>query len=457
MYIQQLYTPCLAEAAYYIESNGEAAIIDPLREPDPYLQLAKERGSNIKYIFETHFHADFVSGHLDLSKKTGAEIIYGPTATAKYPITTAKDNQIFELGDIQIKVLHTPGHTLESSCFLVIDNQGQDYAVFTGDTLFVGDVGRPDLAVNANLSREDLARNLYLSLQEKLIPLADHVILYPGHGPGSQCGKALGKETWSTIGAQKKYNYALNVDSEDDFVSRVTEGLSAPPQYFPKNAQINKEGYSSIDNVLEKANTPISVNEISASENVLILDTRSPQEFSAGYIPGSINVGLNGFFAVWVGTLIEDLKTKILLVTPEGKEKETILRLARVGYESVIGYLEGGFTAWKQANKHTDKVSNICPVSFRNNPAHKSVLDVRTLDEYSNGHVDGALSIPLSEIYKHLPNLNKAKVHYVYCKSGYRSMIASSILKRNGFDHIVNVKQGYEGISSKNGCCSVKP
>ena len=457
MYIQQLYTPCLAEAAYYIESNGEAAIIDPLREPDPYLQLAKERGSNIKYIFETHFHADFVSGHLDLSKKTEAKIIYGPTATAKYPITTAEDNQVFELGDIQIKVLHTPGHTMESSCFLVIDNQGQDYAVFTGDTLFVGDVGRPDLAVNANLSREDLARNLYRSLQEKLIPLADHVILYPGHGPGSQCGKALGKETWSTIGAQKKYNYALNVESEDDFVSRVTEGLSAPPQYFPKNAQINKEGYSSIDAVLEKANTPISVNEFSASENTLILDTRTPQEFSAGYIPGSINIGLNGFFAVWVGTLIEDLKTKILLVTPEGKEKETILRLARVGYESVIGYLEGGFTAWKQANKPTDKVSNICPVSFRNNPAHKSVLDVRTLDEYNNGHVDGALNIPLSEIYKHLPKLNKAKVHYVYCKSGYRSMIASSILKRNGFDHIVNVKQGYEGISSKNGCCSIKP
>lgn len=457
MYIQQLYTSCLAEAAYYIESNGEAAIIDPLRETDPYLKLAEERGTVIKYVFETHFHADFVSGHIDLARKTGAEIIYGPTAEAKYDIIVAEDEQRFPLGDVYIKVLHTPGHTMESSCFLVIDKQGNDHAVFTGDTLFVGDVGRPDLAVKTDLSQENLARFLHRSINEKLLTLEDSVIVYPGHGAGSQCGKSLSKETQSTIGQQKQYNYALNTTSEDDFVQQVTKGLNTPPQYFPKNATINKYGYNNIDEILEKSDQPLSVDDLrTAKEKALIIDTRPAAQFSSGFVPGSINIGLEGSFAVWVGTLIEDLNTPIVLITEEGKEKETTLRLARVGYENVMGYLNGGFDAWHKSGEKKEVVANSCPVDFRANLSGKQILDARTKEEYTSGHIKNAKNLPLAELINRLSELDKSSSYYVYCKSGYRSMIAISLLKREGFKHIINVKKGYDGIKNpkKTCCCS---
>ncbi len=451
MFIQQLYTNCLAEAAYYVESNGEIAIIDPLRETEPYLKMAEERRAEIKYVFETHFHADFVSGHIDLANKTGAEIIFGPTANAEYPVTVAEDMQTFALGDVQIKVLHTPGHTMESSCFLVIDEQGKNHAVFTGDTLFIGDVGRPDLAVKSDLSREDLARFLYRSINEKLLNLEDNVIVYPGHGAGSQCGKVLSKETQSTIGAQKQFNYALKAKSEEDFVNQITNGLNAPPQYFPKNALINKQGYKSIDVVLEKANNPLSVDKFEIErikKNVIILDTRTVEEFSSGFIPGSINIGLHGFFAVWVGTLIEDLNSNILLITEKGQEKETALRLARVGYENIVGYLNGGFEAWENAKKELDMITNCDPVEIGKSYKEKFILDVRTESEYKDGHVENARNFPLATLQKQLKDLDNSKAYHIYCKSGYRSMIASSILKANGFREIVNVKNGYEGIVS---------
>lgn len=458
MYIKQLYTNCLAEAAYYIESNGEAAIVDPLRETEPYEQLAKERGASIKYVFETHFHADFVSGHIDLAQKTGAQIIYGPTADAGYEITVAEDEQLFPLGNIQIKVLHTPGHTMESSCFLVIDENGKEHSIFTGDTLFVGDVGRPDLAVKSDLSREDLARFLYRSINEKLIPLEDEVIIYPGHGPGSQCGKSMAKETQSTIGIQKQTNYALNTKSEDDFVEQVVCGLNVPPQYFPKNAQINKEGYQqSIDNILNKADNGLTVEQFEKEKNkegYIIIDSRSASEFSAGFVPNSINIGLDGFFAVWVGTLIEDLNSPILLVTEEGDEEKTALRLARVGYENVIGYLKGGIAAWQSAHKETWSVENVCPTNFRANYQGKNMLDVRTENEFSDGHLEGAINVPLANLSTLLTELDSTLTYHVYCKGGYRSMIASSILKREGFKNIINVKKGYDAIVDDTKACS---
>jgi hydroxyacylglutathione hydrolase len=460
MYIKQLYTNCLAEAAYYIESNGEAAIIDPLRETTPYLELAKERDSKIKYVFETHFHADFVSGHIDLAKATGAAIVYGPTASAEYDVMVAEDMEQFPLGNIHIKVLHTPGHTLESSCFLVVDEHGKEHAVFTGDTLFIGDVGRPDLAVKTDLSREDLARFLYRSINEKLMTLHDDVIVYPGHGAGSQCGKALSDETESTIGQQKQYNYALNVSSEDDFVKQVTEGLNAPPQYFPKNAVINKKGYQSIDVVLEKADTPLTADQFETEKNkeqTLVIDSRASSEFSTGFVPGALNIGLDGFFAVWVGTLVEDLNTPLLLVTEKGMEKDTALRLARVGYENVIGYLDGGFDAWLEAGKTEDTIINMCPVDFKANSNDKSIIDVRNFPEYDAGHVENAKNIPLAALENSLSELNVKDTLHIYCKSGYRSMIASSILKRNGFKNIVNVKKGYDGIANPElTCCCIK-
>lgn len=460
MYIKQLYTNCLAEAAYYIESNGEAAVIDPLRETEPYLELAKERKAKVKYVFETHFHADFISGHVDLAQKTGAKIIYGPNAEANYDITVAKDGQHFDLGGVNIKVLHTPGHTLESSCFLLLDEQGKEHAIFTGDTLFIGDVGRPDLAVSSSLSRENLAKFLYRSINEKLLTLNDDVIVYPGHGAGSQCGKSLAKETQSTIGEQKKYNYALQTTSENDFVKQVLEGLSTPPQYFPKNARINKQGANNLDEILRKANRPLSVDaflEEKEKSKAIIIDTRPVSTFSLGFIPGSINIGLEGFFAVWAGTLIENLDTPILLVTDEGKEKETTIRLARVGYENVIGFLRGGFMEWQKAEKKEESIDNCCPVDFKTNISDKLILDVRTNGEYDDGHVENAQNIPLSELATRLSELDKSTTYYVYCKSGYRSMIASSLLKRNGFNQVINVKKGYQGITDpKRVCCCSK-
>jgi hydroxyacylglutathione hydrolase len=460
MYIQQIYTKCLSESTYYIESNGEAAIIDPLRDINPYHRLAETRNCKIKYIFETHFHADFVSGHIDLAKTTGAQIIFGPSAKAKYEITIAKDYQDFKLGEITIKVLHTPGHTMESSCFLVIDKNGKEYAVFTGDTLFIGDVGRPDLAVTSNLSKEDLARYLYHSINEKLIVLDDSTIVYPAHGAGSQCGKNMSNELFSTIGNQKKFNYALKLKTEESFIKTVLEGLTNPPQYFPKNARINKEGYQPIEDILKKADNPLNANSFKKKmneEDIVILDTRQASIFSAGFIPGSINIGLEGSFAVWIGTLFENPDTNFLLVTEKGKEEETVIRLSRVGYENVGGYLKGGFDAWKSSGESSLKISNCCPVLLRMENSDKNIIDVRTVKEYSEGHIDAAENISLKTLEKSCKTLNKTSKYYVYCKSGYRSMIATSMLMAQGFQQVINVKKGYEGYNNKcDTCCSIK-
>ena len=460
MYIQQIYTKCLAEAAYYIESDGEAAIIDPLRDIDVYLDLSKERNASIKYVFETHFHADFVSGHSDLKDATGAEIVYGPGAKASYEITAADDNQVFSLGNIKIKVLHTPGHTLESACFLVLDEEGKEHSIFTGDTLFVGDVGRPDLAVSSTISSTDLASMLYSSITDKLKPLPEGTVMYPGHGPGSQCGKSLGPEIESTLGAQLNGVNSVINQTREEFVEMVTSGLNTPPQYFPKNAGINKSGTKkSVDVILKDSLKPLSIEEFNAEaakENTVILDTRPATIFPMGFVPNSINIGLEGFFAVWVGTLLEDLNMRILLVTEEGKEKDSITRLARVGYDNVIGYLDGGVDAWKGVESTTEKVENVCPAKFKELHESFNVLDVRTAAEYEKGHLSNAVNIPLAELESKLAELDNNETYYVHCKSGYRSVIACSVLKKNGIKNVINIKKGYDALMSDNGCCSLK-
>jgi len=453
-YVEQMYTGCLAEAAYYIESNGEAAIIDPLREVDPYIQKAKERGTKIKYVFETHFHADFVSGHLDLAKKTGAQIVYGPMAEPNFDAYIAKDGEEFKIGDITIKVLHTPGHTLESSTYLLIDEEGKPRYIFTGDTLFIGDVGRPDLAVKGNLTEKELAGLLYDSLRNKIMPLPDDIIVYPGHGAGSACGKNIGKETFDTLGNQKKKNWALQNISKEEFVKEATTGLLPPPQYFPKNALLNKLGYESIDVVLEREYTPLSVSEFKEKmkTGALVLDVRSSQEFAAGHIPGSINIGLDGGpFAVWVGSLIEDLNTPILIVTPEGRERETIIRLARVGYENCLGYLEGGIISWKNAGEKLADIHQIDAAEFvkRYNVEDINVIDVRKPTEYESSHLGKAKNIPLDFIQKHLSEFSNNEKYYIHCAGGYRSMIACSILKKNGIENITDVKGGFSAIAQQ--------
>jgi len=453
-YVEQMYTGCLAEAAYYIESNGEAAIIDPLREVDPYIQKAKERGTKIKYVFETHFHADFVSGHLDLAKKTGAQIVYGPMAEPNFDAYIAKDGEEFKIGDITIKVLHTPGHTLESSTYLLIDEEGKPRYIFTGDTLFIGDVGRPDLAVKGNLTEKELAGLLYDSLRNKIMPLPDDIIVYPGHGAGSACGKNIGKETFDTLGNQKKKNWALQNISKEEFVKEATTGLLPPPQYFPKNALLNKLGYESIDVVLEREYTPLSVSEFKEKmkTGALVLDVRSSQEFAAGHIPGSINIGLDGGpFAVWAGSLIEDLKTPILIVTPEGRERETIIRLARVGYENCLGYLEGGINSWKNAGEKLADIHQIDAAEFvkRYNVEDINVIDVRKPTEYERAHLEKAKNIPLDFIQKHLSEFSNNEKYYIHCAGGYRSMIACSILKKNGIENITDVKGGFSAIAQQ--------
>jgi hydroxyacylglutathione hydrolase len=450
MYIQQLYTSCLAEAAYYIESEGEAAIIDPLRETQPYLDLAKQRGTKIKFVFETHFHADFVSGHIDLARKTGAKIIYGPTAAPEYEAHIGKDNEIFQIGKIKIKLLHTPGHTPESSCYLLLDETDSPYAVFTGDTLFVGDVGRPDLAVKSELTQEDLAGMLYDSLNNRLKTLPDEVIVYPAHGAGSSCGKNIGKETFSTIGQQKDSNYAMQPMSKEDFVKAVTEGLSAPPKYFFMDAMINKKGYQSIDEVMQNNAKALAVNEFETliKGNITILDTRTPDDFEKGFIPGSVNIGLNGQYAPWVGAVI-DPNIPLLLVTDEGKEEEAVLRLARVGYENVKGFLKGGVGAWLSAGKNLDTVKSITAEEFVNE-AEKgtAVLDVRKPGEWAGGIVEGAELIDLTNLLQSLSLLNKENPYLVHCAGGYRSMIAVSLLKKYGFQKLVNVYGGMGKIKS---------
>jgi len=455
MFVQQLYTGCISESAYYIESNGIAAIIDPLRDIDAYLQLAKQRNATIKYIFETHFHADFVSGHLDLAAATGASIVYGPNTVTKFEVTVAKDNQIFEIGDVTLQVLHTPGHTLESSCYLLKDDAGKDHAIFTGDTLFVGDVGRPDLAQKDNeITMEELAGMLYDSLHEKIMPLANDVIVYPAHGAGSSCGKNLGSETFSTIGIQKQTNYALQPQTKEAFIKAVTEGLAAPPQYFPINAKINKEGYESLDTVLANGMKALSASafkeQITKFEPV-ILDTRNATVFTQGFIPGSVSIGLEGRFAEFAGTLLPFDKA-ILLVCEPGTEKESIVRLARVGFENIIGHLAGGFDAWSKEGESIDLIIDVeadelaMDIPFDPNMV---IVDVRKTSEFDNGHIKEALTIPLDELTDpaSMANFDDNQNIYIHCAGGYRSVIASSLIKRQGIHNIRNVVGGFKAIS----------
>lgn len=452
MVIEQLYTGCLAQGAYYVESNGEAAIIDPLRDTSPYIRKAEKAGARIKYVFETHFHADFVSGHLDLAKKTGATIVYGPNANTTYEAYHAKDGETFALGNVMIKVLHTPGHTLESTTYLLIDETGNDKAIFTGDTLFIGDVGRPDLAIKGELTEQDLAGMLYDSLQTKIMPLADHVIVYPAHGAGSACGKNMSKETTDTLGNQKRFNYALRAKSKAEFVEKVLDGLTTAPAYFAENARLNKEGYESIDCVLQRGSQAFSPDAFEAAVNetgALVLDVRNADEFAKDFIPNSINIGLNGQFAPWVGALIPDLTQPIALVTPVGQEGETILRLARVGYDNCIGFLDGGFTSWQQAGKEVDTVESISAEEFatrwRQNP-DVAVVDVRKPTEFAEEHVEGAENRPLDNLNDHMAGLQRNEPIYVHCAGGYRSMVANSILKARGFANVVNVEGGMAAI-----------
>ena len=446
MYIEQLYTNCLAEAAYYIESEGEAAIIDPLRETEPYIELAKVRGASIKYVLETHFHADFVSGHIDLARKVNAEIVFGPGANTDYKVHNAKDGEELKLGKVRIRVLHTPGHTPESSCYLLLDEVGKEYAVFTGDTLFVGDVGRPDL-LDGVISQDDLASMLYDSLNNKIKTLPDEVIVYPAHGPGSACGKNIGIETHSTIGDQKKFNYALKAVSREDFVKEVTEGILPPPPYFFEDARINKTGYSPIDDVIRENNHPLTVAEFrrAFSSGALLLDTRQPDDFEKGFITASLNIGLNGQYAVWVGTLL-DIKKPLLLIAEPGKEEESVLRLARVGYENVVGYLAGGIAAWTEP---LETVTSITAEQLKSEiDKGVGILDVRKPGEWNFSHLKSAQFFPLSDMPHNLRLLDKGKPYVVHCGGGYRSMIAISLMKQNGFKNLINVSGGFDSMLS---------
>ena len=454
MQIEQIYTGCLAQGTYYIESDGEAVVIDPLREVDSYIQRAERDNAKIKYVFETHFHADFVSGHLDLSEKTGAAIVYGPTAKPGFKAIVAEDGQEFTVGRITLKVLHTPGHTMESICFLLKDENGKEVGLFSGDTLFIGDVGRPDLAQKlvSDLTQNKLAGYLYNSLRTKIMPLANDIIVYPAHGAGSACGKNMSKETTDTLGHQKLTNYALRADmSKEEFIKEVTTGLVAPPAYFPLNVMMNIKGYDSIDKVLERGQHALSPQnfETAANEtNALILDTRSPQTFAKGFVPNSINIGIDGNFAPWVGTLIPDIKQEILLIADEGREEEVITRLARVGYDFTIGYLKGGFDAWKNAGKEVDHIISISADELADIMSKRqiNILDVRKQSEYQSEHVIDAGNASLDFINESMLQVDKAKTYYVHCASGYRSMVFTSILKARGYDNLIDVKGGFKAL-----------
>ncbi len=454
MIIEQIYTGCLAQGAYYIESNGEAVVIDPLREVEPYIQKASKNGAKIKFVLETHFHADFVSGHVDLSKKTGAPIVYGPTAKPGFDAIIATDGQEFNVGDLTIKVLHTPGHTMESTCYLLKDASGKDIGLFSGDTLFIGDVGRPDLAqkVVADLTQEKLASYLYDSLRTKIMPLSDDITVYPAHGAGSACGKNMSKETTDTLGNQKKTNYALRADmTKEEFIKEVITGLVAPPAYFPLNVMMNIEGYDSIDTVLERGNQALSPEAFEAAANetgALVLDTRAPQTFAAGFVPNSINIGIDGQFAPWVGAMIPDIKQEILLVCEPGREEEVVTRLARVGYDHTIGYLEGGFEAWKKSGKEIDQIVSIdtAELSKRMQANNIEIIDVRKKSEYLSEHMVEAENAPLDFINDSMAQLDKNKTYYVHCAGGYRSMIFNSILRARGYDNLIDVKGGFKAI-----------
>ncbi|MBK8441984.1 MAG: MBL fold metallo-hydrolase [Sphingobacteriales bacterium] len=455
MTVEQIYTGCLAQGAYYIVSNGEAAIVDPLREVQPYLNRLERDGVRLKYIFETHFHADFVSGHLDLSRKTGAPIVYGPTAVPAFDAIIATDGQVFDLGNVKIKVLHTPGHTMESSTFLLIDENGKDHAIFSGDTLFLGDVGRPDLAQKAaNLTQEQLAGLLYDSLMNKIMPLADDVIVYPAHGAGSACGKNMMKETVDTLGHQKEMNYALNQPNKDAFIAAVIEGLTPPPAYFGMNVAMNKGGYTNFDTVLLQGMRALNVEEFEVAAehgDALILDTRNQNDFAKGFIPQSINIGLDGDFAPWVGALIMDVKQPLLLVTPEGKEEETITRLSRIGFDNALGYLKGGFEAWQAAQKESDTIDRITPQQFaeRVKIGESVVVDVRKESEYAAEHIEEAYSKPLAYINDWIKDINPQQHFFLHCAGGYRSMIAASILQARGYRNFTEVQGGYNAVAKE--------
>ena len=454
MKIEQIYTGCLAQGAYYIESDGEAVVIDPLREVQPYIEKAEKNHAKIKYVFETHFHADFVSGHLDLGNKTGATIVYGPTAQTDFAAHIAKDGEEFKVGKITFKVLHTPGHTMESACFLLKDEAGKEVALFSGDTLFIGDVGRPDLAQKAaHLTQEELAATLYDSLRNKVMPLNDDIIVYPAHGAGSACGKNMSKETSDTLGHQKATNYALRANmTKEEFVKEVTKGLLAPPAYFPLNVMLNKHGYESIDDVMKRGNIALSPEAFEAAANetgALILDTRDPQIFAKGFVPNSINIGIDGSFAPWVGAMIPDIKQQILVVDEPGREEEVITRLARVGYDYTIGYLKGGIEAWKNAGLEVDEMESISAEELADRLQQDKeaiLLDVRKESEFQSEHVESAESAPLDFINDSMLKIDKNKTCYVHCGSGYRSMIFASTLKARGYDNLVDIKGGFKAI-----------
>lgn len=457
MKVEQIYTGCIAHAAYYLESNGEAAIFDPLREVQPYIDRAAKNNAKIKYVFLTHFHADFVSGHLDLAKKTDAQIVYGPTAKPAYEIISAADNQEFKVGDYKVKVIHTPGHTMESTTYMLIDENGNEHGIITGDTLFIGDVGRPDLAqhVIADLTEEKLARHLYQSLRNKILPLSDELIVYPNHGAGSACGKKMSKETTDTLGHQKAVNYALQPMTEDAFVKAILTGLTPPPGYFPKNVLMNIQGYESLDTVMERGNKALSAEAFEAAANetgALVLDTRKADDFAKGFIPNSVNIGLDGSFAQWVGEMIPDIKQEILLVTDKGREEEAIIRLSRVGYDGAIGYLKGGFHSWEKSGKEVDTAKRITADDFAKNydAANQILIDVRKKSEFASEHVLGAINIPLNEINKHLSEFPKDKPFILNCGGGYRSMIATSILKQRGWENFTDIIGGFTEIQKTN-------
>lgn len=456
MKVEQIYTGCLAQAAYYIESKGEAAVFDPLREAGPYMARAQKDQAHIKYIFETHFHADFVSGHIELARKTGAEIVYGPSAKPEFKALIAVDGECFKVGDIVVKAIHTPGHTMESTTYLLIDEHGHEHGLITGDTLFIGDVGRPDLAqhVVAELSQDKLAGLLFDSLRNKIMPLADHLVIYPGHGAGSACGKKMSDETTDTLGHQKRTNYALDPGlSKEQFVKQVLSGLVPPPAYFPQNVLLNIRGYKAMDDVLKQGTRGLSVTEFEAAANetgAMMLDTRQADVFAKGFVPGSVNIGIEGSFAVWVGTLVPDVKQKLLIIADAGREQEVITRLARVGYDNALGYLEGGFEAWQKAGKETDTVS--CVDADRLHKAMEqgtvNILDVRKKSEYDSEHLEHAINAPLDFVNEALPLIGEGKTYYVHCAAGYRSMIFISILQARGYRHLVNVNGGFSALKA---------
>ncbi|WP_431472040.1 MBL fold metallo-hydrolase [Nonlabens sp. SCSIO 43208] len=454
MKVEQIYTGCIAHAAYYIESNGVAAVFDPLREVQPYIDRAQIDNAAIKYVFETHFHADFVSGHLDLRKKAGAEIVFGPGAKPAYEATTAEDGQVFEVGEYKVKVIHTPGHTMESTTYLLIDENGKEHGIITGDTLFIGDVGRPDLAqhVVSDLTEEKLAGHLYDSLRNKIMPLSDDLIVYPNHGAGSACGKMMSKETTDTLGNQKKYNYALQDMSKEEFIKALLTGLTAPPGYFPQNVLMNIKGYESLDTIMDRATKALSPDEFEVIANetgALMLDTRDADDFAKGFIPNSVNIGLDGNFAQWVGEMIPDVKQQILLITEVGKEEEAITRLSRVGYDYTVGYLKDGFASWQNSGKDIETVNRITPSQFESEYKKDKpmVIDVRKNSEFQSEHVIDATNVPLNEINQHLAQFPKDKPFILHCAGGYRSMIAASILKQRGWDDFVDVIGGFKEIS----------